>query len=73
MAPNTLLYEKNGAQRVQNHMKTFFGSHPKNGLHEKICAQKVAQNISWQKSFAHPNICLLLHLWASKLKQIIVL
>jgi len=29
-------------------MKTFFGGHPKNGRHEKIFAQKVAQNFFGQ-------------------------
>jgi len=27
-------------------MKIFFGSHPENGRHEKLFAQKVAQNFS---------------------------
>jgi len=28
MAPNVIGFEKNGTQRLQNHMKTFFGGHP---------------------------------------------
>jgi len=46
MASNVLWFEKIGSQRVQIHMKTFFRS--KNGLHEKIFAQKVVQ-----KFFGH--------------------
>jgi len=37
---------KNGVQRVQNYMKTLFGGHPKNGLHENIFAQKVTQKFA---------------------------
>ena len=67
MVSRVLRFEKSGPQRVQNHMKTFFYS--KNGLHEKIFAQKVVQIFRaslrkfGQKSFAPPNICVLLHLW----------
>jgi len=44
MASSVLRFEKSGPQREQNHMKTFF--HSKNGLHEKIFAQKVVQIFS---------------------------
>jgi len=68
---------KHGAQRalVEKKMapkitwRPFFGGHPKYSLHEKIFAQKVAQNVFgqvWRNSgknlFASPKIFPLLHL-----------
>jgi len=56
-----VLILKNGTQRVQNHMKIFFGGHPEKGLHEKMFAQKVAQNFfgqvwgSLRKNFSNPQ------------------
>ena len=45
MVPNVVWFENNGAQSVQNHMKTFLLEvMPKEGLSEKMFAQKVAQN-----------------------------
>jgi len=58
MAPSVALFLRNDAQRLQNNMKTFFGGHPKNGLHEKTFAQKVAEKIFgqvWGNSGKNPS------------------
>jgi len=50
-----------GTQRLQNHMKTFFGGHPnirKEGLLEKMFAQTVAQKVFgqvWGNSGKNPS------------------
>ena len=73
MAPNVLWFEKNGAQRIQNHMKAFYWrSSQKRSSWESIRTDSCPK-IFWaifgkfgQKSFAPPKICLLLHLRVHK-------
>jgi len=63
---------KNGAQHVQNYVKTFCGGHPNKGLHEKIFTHKNGPKLFraslakfGRKSFTPPKITiyLLLHPW----------
>jgi len=65
-------FEGNGAQRLQNHMKTFsfFGGHPNwrsSWINDRTKSGPKMFRASLgkfrKKSFAPPKICRLLHLW----------
>jgi len=64
-APNVLW--KNGVKRVQNHMKTFFGSSSEN-IRTKSGPKRVWACLGkfGQKSFPPPKYCLLLHLCSER-------
>ena len=66
MLPNGVWFEKNGAQRLQNHMKTFFLRSFQNKVFiifvgENIC-KKICPETLRAKIFRPPKVFLLLHL-----------
>ena len=71
MEPNVVWFEKNGAQRLRIHIMTFFWKLSQKrsscSLWEKIVAQNLFGEVwgNWTKILRTPEICLLLHLYAS--------
>ena len=57
VASNVVWFEKIGTQRLQNHMKTFFGNHPK-----RRSALEHVVRVNLGKILRTPKKCLLLHL-----------